>query len=67
MGSIGLLVFAVLISTLIADYKPWMVMLGATLAWVATSVLLWHVRKHEWRTLRVPHQRRASRKPPLSG
>jgi hypothetical protein len=64
-GSIGLLVFAVLISRLITDYKPWIVMLGATLAWMVTSVLLWYMRKHEWRTLRLPHQRRASGKPPL--
>ena len=66
MGSIGLLVFALLISRLITDYKPWIVMLGATLAWMATSVLLWHIRKHEWRALRIPHPRRASGKPPLS-
>ena len=65
MGSIGLLVIAVLISRLITDYKPWIVMLGATLAWMVTSVLLWYMRKHEWRTLRLPHQRRASGKPPL--
>ena len=66
MGSIGLLVFAVLISRLITDYKPWIVMLGATLTWMTTSVLLWHIRKHEWRTFTVPHRRRASGKTPRS-
>jgi hypothetical protein len=66
MGSIGLLVFALLISHFITDYSAWIVMVCATLAWMAISILLWHIRKHEWRALRVPHQRRASGKPPLS-
>src|SRR5215472_592329 len=65
MGSIGLMVFALLISRFITDYKTWVVMLAATLAWMATSILLWHIRTHEPRTLRIPHQRRASGKPPL--
>jgi len=66
MGSIGLLVFALLISRLITDYKPWIVMLGATAAWMASSVFLWQIRKHEWRGYRIQHPRRASGKPPLS-
>lgn len=65
MGSIGLLVFALLISRFVTDYKAWIVMLAATLAWMATSMLLWHMRTHEWCTLRQPHQRRANGKPPL--
>ena len=65
MGSIGLMVFALLISRFITDYKTWVVMLAATLAWMATSILLWHIRTHEPRMLRIPHQRRASGKPPL--
>ncbi len=55
MGSIGLLVFAFLISRLITDYRPWLVMLGATVAWMAVSVILWHIRKHEWRMIRISH------------
>jgi len=66
MGSVGLLVFALLISRFITDYKSWAVMLGATLAWMATSIFLWRLRKREWRALRAPNQRRASGKPPLS-
>ena len=66
MGSIGLLLFALLISRLIADYTPWMVMLGATLAWMAGSFFLWHIRKHEWRALGLAHQRRAHRGRPVS-
>jgi hypothetical protein len=57
MGSIGLLVFAFLISRFLADYSPWLVMVGATLAWMAVSVFLWHIRKHEWRMIRMPHAR----------
>lgn len=66
MGSIGLVVFALLISRFLAEYKPWIVMLGAILAWMATSIFLWHLRKHAWHALRVPHQRRAREKPPFS-
>jgi hypothetical protein len=64
MGSIGLLVFALLIWRFIADYKPWIVMLAATSAWMALSVFLWYLRKHNWRPSSFPHQRRATRRPP---
>ena len=66
MGSIGLVVFALLISRFLTEYKSWIVMLGAILAWMATSIFLWHLRKHAWHALRVPHQRRAREKPPFS-
>lgn len=65
-GSLGLLLFALLISRLVIDYTPWIVMLGATLAWMAASVLLWHIRKHEWHWIVLAHQRKATRRPPLS-
>lgn len=64
MGSLGLLLFALLISRLVIDYTPWVVMLGATLAWMAASVLLWHIRKHEWHWIAL-HERKETRRPPL--
>ena len=51
IGSLGLLLFAFMISRLIPDYTAWIVIVGATLAWMAASVLLWHLRKHRWHIL----------------
>jgi Protein of unknown function (DUF3147) len=66
MGSIGLLTFALLIAQLITTYRSWLVMLGATLSWMAVSAFLWYVRKHEWRSGGISHQRSAPRRPPSS-
>ena len=64
MGSIGLLLFALLISHWVTDYQPWIVMLGTTLAWMAASAVLWHLRKHEWHSFRLTLARRALRRSP---
>ncbi|HEY3973114.1 MAG TPA: DUF3147 family protein [Candidatus Sulfotelmatobacter sp.] len=45
MGSIGLLVFALLVWRLIPDHTSWLVLPGATLAWLTASVLIWKIRK----------------------
>jgi hypothetical protein len=45
MGSIGLLVFALLVWKYIPNHKAWIVLVGATVAWFAVSVLLWRFRK----------------------
>lgn len=45
MGSSGLLVFALLIWQLIPRHSTWMVLMAATAAWLAVSVLIWLVRK----------------------
>ena len=45
MGSVGLFCFAAMIWQFIPRYAPWMVLIGATLAWMAGSVLLWIARK----------------------
>src|SRR3984885_4874599 len=45
MGSVGLLVFAVLVWRFLPRYNTGMVLIGATLAWLISSVLIWHVRK----------------------
>jgi uncharacterized membrane protein (GlpM family) len=45
MGSIGLFVFAFLVWQFATRHSAWMVLTGATTAWLAVSVLIWYVRK----------------------
>jgi hypothetical protein len=45
MGSVGLVVFALLVWKFIAHDKPWLVLGAAALAWLMVSVLLWQIRK----------------------
>jgi len=45
MGSIGLSVFALLVWQFAPRYSTFMVLMGATVAWLAVSVLIWYVRK----------------------
>ena len=45
MGSIGLLVFALLVWQFVPSHSTWFVLTGATVAWLTVSVLIWHVRK----------------------
>lgn len=45
MGSVGLLVFALLVWQFSPRHSAWMVLTGATVAWLVISVLIWHVRK----------------------
>jgi hypothetical protein len=45
MGSIGLLIFALVVWRLIPDHKSYLVLTGATLAWLAVSILVWKIRK----------------------
>jgi hypothetical protein len=45
MGSVGLFVFALLVSQLITRHNPWLVMAGSTVAWMVVSGALWYVRK----------------------
>jgi 4-hydroxybenzoate polyprenyltransferase len=44
MGSLGLLVFALLVWQFVSSHRPWLVLLGATAAWLAASVLVWKIR-----------------------
>ncbi|HVN20197.1 MAG TPA: DUF3147 family protein [Dongiaceae bacterium] len=64
MGSIGLLMFSVVIAVLMGDHSPWMVMLAAVASWMAVSILLWYLRKHRWTPSGVVHERSATRRPP---
>jgi hypothetical protein len=45
MGSIGLLVFALIVWQLAPDHNAPLTLTGAALAWVAVSVLIWRIRK----------------------
>jgi len=45
MGSLGLLVFALLVWQFLPRHSTWTVLTGATVAWLTVSVLIWYVRK----------------------
>ena len=45
MGSIGLLVFALIVWQLAPDHNAPLILTGATVAWLAVSVLIWRIRK----------------------
>ena len=45
MGSIGLLVFALIVWQLAPDHNAPLTLTGATLAWLAVSLLIWRIRK----------------------
>jgi len=45
MGSVGLLVFASTAWQFVPRFSTWIVLMGATVAWITVSVLIWHVRK----------------------
>jgi hypothetical protein len=56
IGSIGLAIFALLVWKTLPAHAPWLVLIGATLAWMALSLLLWQIRKH------FAHYRRRSQR-----
>ena len=45
MGSMGLLVFALLVWRMLPEYSIWLVIPSATLAWAAVAVTVWMIRK----------------------
>jgi hypothetical protein len=45
MGSIGLIVFALVVWKFMPDQSPWLVLPGATLGWLIVSLLAWKIRK----------------------
>ena len=45
MGSVGLLVFASIVWQFAPRHSTWIVLMGATVAWLIVSVLVWYVRK----------------------
>jgi len=45
MGSLGLIVFALVVWKLVPSQSHWIVLITATNAWFAVSVLVWKIRK----------------------
>jgi hypothetical protein len=45
IGSVGLLVFASIVWQFAPRYSTWIVLMGATVAWLTVSVMIWYVRK----------------------
>lgn len=45
IGTLGLLVFAVLVWRFIPADRPWIVLLSGTVIWIAVSVMVWKARK----------------------
>jgi len=45
MGSIGLLVFALVVWRFLPHHRPWLVFASATMIWLTVSVLAWQIRK----------------------
>jgi hypothetical protein len=45
MGSIALIVFAILVWRLLAHHKAWIVLAGSTIVWFVLSVLLWRINE----------------------
>lgn len=66
MGSVGLFIFALLISQFLPEFEPWMVILGGALSWAAASVSLWLIQEYQWRPNNTSDQRNATRRPPFS-
>jgi hypothetical protein len=52
MGSLGLLVFAVIIWRFLLAHSAWAVLIAATVAWAVVSVFVWQIRKR-----RIGHSR----------
>jgi hypothetical protein len=45
IGSIGLFIFALIVKRYLVSHSPWLVLMGATVIWLAISLLLWQLRK----------------------
>jgi hypothetical protein len=62
MGSVGLVVFALVVWQRLPHSATGIVLTGATLAWFVTSVALWELRETLWRRARA-HRFNASNSP----
>lgn len=45
MGSIGLIVFAILVWRLLGHHETWVVLAGSIIGWLVVSVLIWRLSK----------------------
>ena len=48
IGTFGLMAFGALISHFIPVYRPWAVLLSATVVWLVVSMMAWLARKRFW-------------------
>jgi hypothetical protein len=55
MGSLGLLVFAVINWKLLPSHHTWLILPIATVTWMLVSALLWHLRKRDQGNLGQAH------------
>lgn len=46
IGSLGLVIFAIIVWRLISNHSAWVALSTATFLWLGVSVLLWQLRKH---------------------
>ena len=44
LGSLGLLIFALLVKQFLVGHSSWLVLAGSTMVWLAVSLLLWLIR-----------------------
>jgi hypothetical protein len=65
IGSLGLIVFAVIVWKGLPRDSMAVVLLAAILAWLLVSVTTWIARKTVWRTLRIGFFRKSTREPGL--
>lgn len=48
LGSFGLFAFALVVKRFLVGHSSWLVLAGATVIWLAVSLLLWQIRKRKW-------------------
>jgi hypothetical protein len=46
MGSLGLILFAIIIWQFVSKYRAGLVLFGATTTWLLVSICVWQIRKH---------------------
>lgn len=50
LGSLGLFAFALTVKRFLVGHSSWFVLIGATVIWLAVSLLLWQIRRRWWPT-----------------
>ena len=63
LGSLGLFAFALIVKRFLVGHSSWLVLAGATVIWLAVSLLLWQIRKRKWvRVLPKPKPAQSARR-----
>jgi len=61
-GSVGLVLFAVMVWLLLPEHSSWVILLGAALLWFVSSWVLWLLREHRHQIFGFePHAKHAPR------